>query len=93
MYSGRNYGRSSVMTGQISNFTEQSFPNNLFSSSVVSDVEVYKADTSVAMEKVCKFVYFNLHFNLNRFFLHGYLLLMAKYVADRSWNKITHWLT
>ena len=58
MYSGRNYGRSSVMTDQISNFTEQSFPNNLFSSSVVSDVEVYKADTSVAMEKVCKFVYF-----------------------------------
>ena len=46
------------MTDQISNFTEQSFPNNLFSSSVVSDVEVYKADTSVAMEKVCKFVYF-----------------------------------
>ena len=58
MYSGRNYGRSSVMTDQISNFTEQSFPNNLFSSSVVSDVEVYKADTSVAMEKVCKFAYF-----------------------------------
>ena len=58
MSSGRNYGRSSVMTDQISNLTKQSFPNNFFSSGVVSDVEVYKADTSEAMEKVCKFVYF-----------------------------------
>ena len=30
----------------------------LFSSSVVSDVEVDKTDTSKAMEVVCKFVYF-----------------------------------
>ena len=50
-----------------------------YSIGFVSDVEVYKTDTSKAMEVMCEFDYlnfnFNLHFDLNRVFLHSYLLL------------------